>query len=80
MHPLFVIFNANGHRWGSETYESREVAARELRSFWKGVSGVRLDLFTIADVPADQAATSLRLDIEGWRSSRDLPAVSGTGV
>lgn len=45
------ILNANSVRWGSETYPSQAAAEAELRTFWKGVSGVDLKKFTIRQVP-----------------------------
>lgn len=46
------ILNANYKRWGSDIYPSEEAARAELRDFWRGVSGVRLDRFTIQRVGA----------------------------
>ena len=44
------ILNTNYHRWGQETYPTKEAAAEYLKEFWRGVNGVRLDRFTIQDV------------------------------
>lgn len=44
---MWEILNANLWRWGNETYPTREAAERELREFWRGVSGVDLKKFTI---------------------------------
>jgi hypothetical protein len=49
------ILNANNFRWGDETYATREAADAELRSFFKGVSGVDLKKFTIRLVPSAAA-------------------------
>jgi len=51
------ILNANFIRWGKETYPTREAAERELKSFWKGVSGVRLDRFSIREIAPTPRAT-----------------------
>jgi len=42
------IVNLNGRRWGRDTYPTQEAAEKELRDFWKGVSGVNLKKFSIA--------------------------------
>ena len=44
------ILNANYHRWGSETYPTEEAARDYLKAFWHGVSGVKLDRFTVQPV------------------------------
>jgi hypothetical protein len=51
---MWEILNANMKRWGSETYPTREAALAELKAFWKGVSGVKLDKFTIREVKAEK--------------------------
>jgi len=43
----FVILNDAGYRWGMDTYPSEDGARRELHAFFKGVSGVRFERFTI---------------------------------
>lgn len=48
----FVILNGAGYRWGSETYQSEDEARRELHAFFKGLSGVRFELFAIAPIEA----------------------------
>ena len=44
------ILNVNNVRWGAETYPTKEAAEKELRDFWRGVHGVNLKKFTIAEV------------------------------
>lgn len=44
------IVNLNGRRWGRDTYPTQEAAEKELRDFWKGVSGVNLKKFSIRKV------------------------------
>jgi hypothetical protein len=44
---MWEIVNVNGWRWGSETYPSEEAAKFELKTLWRGVSGVNLKKFTI---------------------------------
>lgn len=62
---MWEILNANNVRWGSELYPSREAADAELRSFFKGVSGVRLDRFTIRHV-GDHERSSRHYDSQGY--------------
>lgn len=50
---MWEILNANMRRWGEETYPTRDAAEAELKSFFKGVSGVKLSKFTIREVAAD---------------------------
>jgi hypothetical protein len=53
------ILNAHYTRWGTETYPTREAAEQELRTFWRGVSGVNLKKFTIREVrPVDPRPTA----------------------
>lgn len=50
----FVILNGAGYRWGMDVYQSEDDARCELHAFFKGLSGVRFELFTIvplADAP-----------------------------
>lgn len=49
-HEEWEILNPNNFRWGRETYPSVAAAQEELRSFWKGVSGVDLKKFRIERV------------------------------
>lgn len=44
---MWEIVNINNVRWGRETYPTREAAELELKTFWKGFSGVDLKKFTI---------------------------------
>lgn len=47
---MWEIATVNGKRWGSETYPTEDAAKEELKSFWRGVSGVNLKKFTIQQV------------------------------
>ncbi len=49
----WAIFNSNNKQWGRETYGTEADAKAELKEFWKGVSSVRLDRFTIRQVTDD---------------------------
>ena len=40
-------------RWGSETYETKEAAQLELKTFWKGVK-VDMSKFVIREFDVDQ--------------------------
>ena len=51
---MWEIINTNQHRWGTETYPTREAAEQELKSFWKGVK-VDFKKFTIREVPLTAA-------------------------
>jgi hypothetical protein len=44
---MWEILNVNCVRWGDETYPTREAAEKELRDFWRGVSGVDIKKFQI---------------------------------
>jgi hypothetical protein len=46
---MWEIVNINKVRWGRETYPTKEAAEKELRDFWRGVSGVDLKKFTIRE-------------------------------
>lgn len=47
----FVILNGAGYRWGMETYSTEDDARRELHAFFRGLTGVRFELFTIVLLP-----------------------------
>lgn len=51
------ILNANYHRWGQKTFSSKEAAEDYLKDFWRGVSGVRLDRFTIQEAKPGNRST-----------------------
>jgi hypothetical protein len=55
---MWEILNAHMWRWGHETYPTREAAEAELRSFFRGVSGVNFKKFTIREVPKAGNTTS----------------------
>lgn len=46
----WAIFNDNNRQWGQETYPTEEAARAELRSFFRGVSGVRFERFSLREV------------------------------
>jgi hypothetical protein len=75
---MWEIINSNQYRWGTETYPTREAAEQELKSFWKGVSGVDLKKFTIREVAwqarphedeADDILAEIAEEFEAWRDS-----------
>jgi len=47
---MWEIQNVNCVRWGNETYPTREAAEKELRDFWRGVSGVDLKKFHVVKI------------------------------
>lgn len=49
----YVVLNGAGYRWGSETYPTADAAIHEVRAFFRGISGVRFDRFSI--VPLGKA-------------------------
>jgi hypothetical protein len=48
----WIILNANRRQWGHETYPTKEAADNELRTFFKGVSGVDFKKFAIEEMEA----------------------------
>lgn len=54
---MWEIANTNGVRWGTETYPTRQAAELELKTFWKGISGVNLKKFTIREITPLPATT-----------------------
>jgi hypothetical protein len=47
---LWVILNANLLQWGDEFYTSEAEAKKELRDFFRGVSGVNFSKFHVLSV------------------------------
>jgi hypothetical protein len=46
----WVILNANLLQWGDEFYETEAAANKELRDFFRGVSGVNFSKFHVLSV------------------------------
>lgn len=44
------IYNANGWRWGRDSYPTRKAAGQALRDFYTGWRGMKFDRFTIIEV------------------------------
>lgn len=57
---MWVILNANLVQWGDEFYASEEEAQKELRDFFRGVSGVKFSKFSIYRVDALPEAAKLK--------------------
>lgn len=54
---VWIIRNVNGVQWGAENYPTRQDAEKELRSFWRGVSGVNLNKFSFDLIDRSEART-----------------------
>jgi hypothetical protein len=52
---VWIIRNSNGVQWGDENYATKEAAEKELRTFWKGVHGVRLERFSFDHIERSNA-------------------------
>lgn len=57
---MWVILNANLVQWGEEFYASEAEAQKELRDFFRGVSGVNFSKFSICRVDALPESAKLK--------------------